>query len=106
MVKDGGSFFQLKVSDLLCIYSENSITFGITSTKRYIINETIDQLLNTLDTSEFYQINRGQIVSKSAVDKISPYFNSRVKLQIKGYKAQDFIVSRNKTSNFKDWMNR
>ena len=68
-------------------------------------NETIDQLFSTLDPAKFYQINRGQIVTKFAVEKISPYFNSRVKLQVTNPRDQEFIVSRQKTSDFKDWMN-
>ncbi len=106
LVKEGNGFVQIKISDLLYVYSEDSITFGVTTSKRYIIDETIDQLFNTLDPEEFYKINRGQIVAKSAIQKINPYFNHRVKLSISQERDQEFIVSRQKTSDFKDWLNR
>ena len=105
LVKEGNDFVQIKLSELLYIYSEDSVTFGVTEKRRYIISETIDQLFSTLDHVEFYQINRGQIVSKSAIQKISPYFNSRVKLQVANPRDLEFVVSRQKTSDFKDWMN-
>lgn len=105
LVKEGSGFVQIRVSELLYIYSENSITFGITPHKRYIIDETIDQLFESLDATKFYRINRGQIVSKMSIQKIEPYFNHRVKLLMINPRDQEFIVSRQKTSDFKAWMN-
>ncbi|WP_350286617.1 LytTR family DNA-binding domain-containing protein [uncultured Croceitalea sp.] len=106
LVKAGNGFLQIKTAELLYCYSEDSVTFGVVSGKRYIINETIDELFDTLDQNNFYKINRGQIVSKTAIQKIDPYFNHRVKLSIANPRNQEFIVSRPKTSDFKEWMNR
>ncbi|WP_459209230.1 LytR/AlgR family response regulator transcription factor [Aquimarina rhabdastrellae] len=106
LVKEGNGFVQIRVSALLYVYSQESITFGVIQDKRYIIDETMDQLYGSLDESQFYRINRGQIISKMAVQKIEPYFNHRVKLTISSPRDQEFIVSRQKTSDFKEWMNR
>ena len=105
LVKEGNGFVQVKVEDFLYFYSQESITFGVTSNKRYIIDESIDQLFGTLEPNQFYKINRGQLVSKKAIQKINPYFNHRVKLSITNPRDQEFIVSRQKTSDFKKWMN-
>ncbi|WP_299213667.1 LytTR family DNA-binding domain-containing protein [uncultured Dokdonia sp.] len=106
LVKEGNGFVQIKVTELLYVYSQESITFGITASKRYIIDETIDQLFNSLDQNTFFRINRGQVVSKNAIQKIESYFNHRVKLSVANPRDQEFIVSRPKTSDFKEWMNR
>ncbi|WP_298421173.1 LytTR family DNA-binding domain-containing protein [uncultured Kordia sp.] len=106
LVKDGSGFVQIKTSELLYIYSQDSMTFGITDTKRYIIDETMDQLFDSLDHTMFYRINRGQIVSKTSIQKIDPYFNHRVKLSVLNPKDQDFVVSRKKVNDFKEWMNK
>ena len=105
LVKEGSGFIQIKISDILYLYSEGGITFGVTSAKRYIIEETMDKFFNDLNDKEFYRINRGQIVSKKAILKISPYFNHRIKLAITNPRDQEFIVSRQKSSDFKRWMN-
>ena len=69
LVKEGSGFVQIRVSELSYIYSQDSITFGVThQNKRYIIDETIDQVFNTLDETKFYRINRGQIVSKTSIE--------------------------------------
>ena len=106
LVKEGSGYVQIKISELLYMYSEDGITFGMTSSKRYIIDETLDQFFNTLDQDQFYRINRGQVISKSSIQKIESYFNHRVKLLIKNPRDQEFIVSRQKTSEFKKWMNK
>ncbi len=105
LVKSGNGFVPLKISDLLYCYSEDSITFGVTRDKRFIIEETIDELFSTLDHTKFFKINRGQIVAKSSILKIEPHFNHRVILFVTNPRDQEFIVSRPKTSDFKNWMN-
>ena len=105
LVKEGSGFVQIKVSELLYCYSEDSITFGVTSNKRFIIDETMDELLGSLDQNTFYRINRGQLVAKFSIQKMDPYFNHRVKLSVSNPRDQEFIVSRSKTGDFKKWMN-
>lgn len=105
LVKSGSGFMQVKVADFLYFYSEESITFGFTADNRFIIDETIDQLFESLQPEVFYRINRGQLISKNAIHKFEPYFNHRVKLTVANPRDQEFIVSRPKTSDFKAWMN-
>lgn len=106
LVKEGGGFVQIAISELQYCYSEDSITFGVTENKRFIIDETIDELFDSLDQAKFYRINRGQIVAKTSIHKIDPYFNHRVILSIANPRDLEFIVSRQKTSDFKKWMNK
>lgn len=106
LVKEGDGFIQLRISDLLYVYSEDSITFGVTENKRIIIDETIDQLLATLSPDKFFRINRGQVVAKTAIQKIGKYFNHRLKLTISKARDHEFIVSRPKINEFKNWLNR
>lgn len=105
MVKSGGGFVRLKISDLLYCYSEDSVTFGVTVEKRFIVEETINELFCTLNKRKFFKINRAQIVAKSAIAKIEPYFNHRLILSMTNAKDREFIVSRPKASDFKAWMN-
>ena len=105
-MKEGNSFVQIQTAELAYIYSQTSITFGITlDNRRFIIDETLDNLFDSLELSEFYRINRGQIVMRYAIKKIEPYFNHRLKLQILNSRDLEFVVSRQKTTDFKEWLN-
>ena len=106
LVKEGRGFVQLQIADLLYVYSEDSVSFGVTVDRRYIIDESVDQLYQSLDPNQFYRINRGQIVAKDAIGRIDKYFNHRLKLSVLQDRGQEFIVSRQKVNDFKEWMNR
>jgi len=105
LVKVGSSFIHIKISDLEYCYFEDRVAFGVVDGKRYIIDENFDQLFSTLDPHKFFRINRSQIVSKSSVTKVEPYLNHRVKLNITNPRDLEFVVSRQKTKDFKSWMN-
>ena len=81
------------------------LTFGFVKSKRHAIEETLDHLFKSLDENEFYRINRSQIVSRNSIQKIEPYFNHRLKILITNSLDQEFIVSRQKASDFKKWLN-
>ncbi len=106
LVRDGGGYRQIRTPELLYCYSEEGITFGITATGRFIIDETMDGLFESLDQNQFYRINRGQLVAKTSIRKIESYFNHRVKLSVTNPRDQEFIVSRTRTGDFKEWMNK
>lgn len=106
LIKEGSGLVQIKISGILYFYSEDSITFGMTADRRFIIDETLDELFDSLDQNKFYRINRGQVVAKGSIQKMHPYFNHRVKLSVTNSGDQEFIVSRPKTSDFKKWMNK
>lgn len=106
LVRDGGSFVQLRVADLLYLYSEDSVTFGVTPNGRFVIEETLDYVFSTLDPSKFFRINRAQVVTKSAIVRMDKYFNHRLKLTLLRAEDREFVVSRQKTIDFKEWMNR
>ncbi|PQB05716.1 LytR/AlgR family response regulator transcription factor [Aureitalea marina] len=106
LVRDGKSQVQLPVQDFQYFFSKDSLTYGVTRQKRYLIEETLDQLSATLDPAHFFKINRGQILAKAAIYKIDPYFNHRSKVTLSMNTDEQFIVSRARTSDFKSWLNR
>ncbi len=107
MVKEGNSMTFVPTNDILFFYSEDGISFLVNHKgKRYIVDQTLDIIEKEIDPKAFFRINRGQIININAVEKIHPYFNHRLKLDLKENVAVDFIVSRNRTSNFKAWVNQ
>ena len=106
MVKDGGAMVFVSMEEVAYFYSEDGISFLVNkNNKRYIVEMTLDAIEKDISTSDFFRINRGQIVSINSVEKIHPYFNHRLKLEISGNSKLEFVVSRNRTSAFKAWVN-
>ncbi len=66
----------------------------------------MDQIEEEIDPSLFFRINRKQIVSIDCIEKISNYFNNRLKLELNPTSKEEVIVSRNRVKLFKNWLNQ
>ena len=106
LAREGKSMVQVGVDELLYAYSEEGITFGMTADRRFIIDETIEEFFASLSPTDFYQINRGQLVARDAILKIHPYFNNRLLLEMKNGKDHEFLVSRPRSADFRKWLNQ
>lgn len=105
LVREGQSFVQIPVDQVNYFYSSESLSFAILGSKRYILDESLEQLEQSINPDEFYRINRSQIVQKKSILQIENYFNHRLKLHIENHRDQEFIVSRTKCPEFKEWLN-
>ena len=109
LVKRGGHYEYVDVKDVAYVNSEDSITFLHTvDGQRHIYSKTVESLFSELDEDQFYQINRSQIINVNAVQEVHPYLNQRLKVLVKPVlKAKcDFIVSRKRMMNFKEWLDQ
>lgn len=105
LVKMGAAFQYLNVVDIVLLYSEESVSFAIDQNgKRFIIDHTIEQIEKLIDPSEFFRINRKHIVAIASINKIHPFLNSRLKLELNQKTDQDLVVSRDKVKDFKLWV--
>lgn len=105
MVKTGEKISTIQTSDIQYFFSEERITFAVTtSSKRYIVDYTVEQLENQLNPGDFFRLNRKYLVSLDSVEEIITYSNSRLKVKLKGCTDQDILVSREKVAEFKNWL--
>lgn len=105
LVKTGQAYSYLDVGDIKLIYSEDGITFALKSNKKKtIIDKTMDQVEASLDPMHYFRINRKYLVPINSINKIHPYFNSRLKLELDIAYENELIVSREKVGGFKEWV--
>ena len=105
LVKMGDNFLPISSDDIAYLISEEGLTFATLFNKeRYIVNYSIVELAKQMDPSTFFQINRKMIVNVKSVKKLSSWFNSRLKLALVPPIEEDAVVSRERTSSFKEWL--
>ncbi len=105
MVKVGNMFKSFNVADIAYFKSHEGLIYLYThSAQAYPIEYTIDQLENILNPIHFFRINRKFMVSVKAVVEIHSYFNSRLLLKLLPKEEEQVIVSRERTTNFKRWL--
>src|SRR5690606_37315451 len=105
MVKVGNHFRSFNVDDIAYFKSHEGLIFlHAYNGKTFPVEHTIDQLEKILDTVQFFRINRKFMVSVKAIVEIHSYFNSRLLLKLDPQEKVQVIVSRERCSNFKRWL--
>lgn len=104
-IKIGTSIKIIETENIECFFSENKATYIHTKDNRnYVIDFSLEKVENQLDPKKFFRINRGQIIHIDSIKEITMYSNSRLKIVLNTYNELDMIVSREKVTDFKNWL--
>ncbi|MDX1760949.1 MAG: LytTR family DNA-binding domain-containing protein [Christiangramia sp.] len=105
MVKSGQTIKTINSEEVAYFLAEEGVVLLVTfAGKRYVINYTLDQLEDMLDTENFFRANRQLITNISSIKEVSPYFKGRLHLAVEPPLESDQIISSNKSSDFKKWL--
>ena len=104
-VKMGQHLKMINIEDTECFYSENKGTYiHTTDGRNYLLECTLEQLETELDPTQFFRVSRKFIISIKAIKDIVVYTNSRLKIILPTYKEDEVIVSRERVSDFREWL--
>ncbi len=104
-VKIGQHLKVISNDEIECFFSENKGTYIHTFDNRnYLIESTLEVLEQELDSKDFYRISRKFIIPMKAIKEIVVYSNSRLRVILPTFKDEEVIVSREKVSDFKNWI--
>ncbi len=97
----------LEIDDIAYVYLENTITYikdknGKVSNS----NNSLDDFFEKLDSAVFFRANRQFIISIKSISKIVKYGNNQLKIEVLPVSQKDIIISKNKVSEFKNWLNK
>lgn len=107
MVKLGENIVSVKTEDIDHFISEDGVVLLVTKFgKRYPVDYTLDQLDQLIDPDTFFRINRKVILHIEAIQKISSFFNSRLKVTSTYISNDEAVVSRERVGDFKQWLNK
>ncbi len=107
LVYKGGDMVSLPVNDILYFYKDGRNMLVTTSSgEAYCLSVTIQELESQLDPDKFFRLNRQYLVNIAALKKISPFFNSKLIVQLFHCSDRNIIVSKERAVLFKEWLNR
>jgi len=105
VVKVGVHIRPIEVSDIQFFYSLEKATYLCTNeNKNYNLEYSLDQIERLVDPKQFFRVSRQYIVNISSIYEVLSYSSSRLKIKFKISNNQDVIVSREKVSKFKKWL--
>lgn len=101
-VKDGDRCWFVKLSDIRLFESVGNYAKVFFGNNKPLILKSLNALEERLDEKTFFRANRKHIVNLRMIDKIEPYFNGGLLLELKG--GEKIEVSRRQTVKFKEMM--
>lgn len=105
LIKTGEHYKFITTSTIAYFLFEDGVVMAKMFDKsQQIVNESLDELELVIDPLKFYRINRKLIVSIDAISNIQSYFNRRLSIRLIPGNLQE-LVSRERVSGFKVWMN-
>jgi DNA-binding LytR/AlgR family response regulator len=88
---------------------EKATLLQSTDGRKYVVDYTMEQLETLLDPQQFFRLNRAYLAQQAAIHDIIHYTNSRLQTILKPAPPESegpVLVSREKVSVFKSWLDR
>ncbi len=101
-VKDGERCWFVKLSEVRLFESEGNYIKVYFDGNRPMIHKSLNALDEKLDDRTFFRASRKHIINLSWIEKIEPWFNGGLMVQLKG--GDSVEVSRRQAARFKDMM--
>lgn len=106
-IKVGTKYQSVQVNDICSFFVQERSTFlQTTKGKIYDLDYSLDQLQKMVNPEQFFRVNRNFLVHINCINEIISYSSSRLKLKLTSINSGDLIVSRDKVSEFKRWMDK
>ena len=107
LVKKGSQLVVIKLDEVAYFKSDQKLNFLVThDNQKFVIEQTLDQLTEQLDSKKFNRISRSRLISLDSIDKIHNHFNGRLKLELLPPEDEEVFVSRERVPAFKEWLDK
>jgi DNA-binding LytR/AlgR family response regulator len=108
LIKIGEKYKSVPTAEISHFHiNERSVFLSDNQGKDYGVDYSLEQLQTMLDPRKFFRINRECIVNINAITLMYSYSSSRLQLTLKENEKSDlFVVSRDKVTEFKRWIDK
>ncbi|HLN53559.1 MAG TPA: LytTR family DNA-binding domain-containing protein [Lentimicrobium sp.] len=109
LIQVGEKFRKIETTDIAYFYAcEKSVFMKTLEGNNYPCDHTLDALEEILDPSLFFRINRRYLINMKSIRSMLAWSRSRIKVTVQppADDEMDTIVSIDRTSDFKNWINK
>lgn len=105
LVYKGESMFTVETNNIAVLQLVEGTVLLITGKgEQHPLNITLEVIEKELDPAQFYRANRQYIVSARFISKTNNYFNYKLLVEMTIPLSDKIIVSRERSSDFKRWL--
>ena len=107
LVSKGDELIMLYADDISYISKTNNRVLAFTQDgTSYSLAMSMADWEMALSPDRFFRINRQYITNIKGIKKISLFFNSKLIVKLKGCNDDNIVISKEKTSQFKKWLDK
>lgn len=107
LITKGDELCMLCADDICYINThDNRITAFAVDGTSYPLPMSMNDLEQALDPARFFRLNRQYIANINGIRKISFYFSSKLIVRLKGCKDENIVISKEKATLFKKWLEK
>jgi DNA-binding LytR/AlgR family response regulator len=107
MVKVGERVKSLETKDILYFYSlDKGCYLHSRDNRNYVIDFTLDALVDLLDPERYYRINRRYIIAYESIRDMVSLSGSKLKILLLNSEDDSIYVSRDRMAGFKAWIDQ
>ena len=97
--------YLLTVDGIAYVQADEGVTFAVDAAgARYPLAGTLAELERQLDPRRFGRLNRSELVNVAFVEKMEPYFNNRLAVQLRTRPPVVLTTSAAQTPEFRRWL--
>lgn len=104
LVKIGEKLLSIAVDDIAYFFRDELVMLVTKQDKKYAVNYSLDELEQIISPKLFFRINRQFLVNIQSVNVVHNYFGGKLKVEITPKYEGDVVISQEKASPFKNWM--
>lgn len=106
IAKRGREHVVLRLSDIVLFYTEHKLVYVLDKdAKKYILDDTLTQLEQDLDSRRFFRANRQYIVNLDYVKGFKPIDRVKIVIDLEIlYPGHSIVVSQESAPVFKEWL--
>ncbi|MDR0698355.1 MAG: LytTR family DNA-binding domain-containing protein [Tannerella sp.] len=95
----------VNMKDISCFYTTNKNTcIYLKNGENYTYSKTLEQIITTLDPSDFIRANKQFIIARNSVTNITIWFDNRLLVTLDTEVPERIYISKNKAAEFKAWI--
>ncbi len=107
LVQNPDGYTVLNVQDINHVATENGITRAFLHNGRsMVLGLSLNDIETQLDPAKFFRASRQYIIGIDSIDSIHFSFNYKLSVRLKGYPQVDIVVSKEKSAQLKEWIDR
>ncbi len=108
LIKSGSKLVYKLTSEVAYFFADGKEAYLVTKTenRKYLIDQTLEELERILDPSIFFRVSRKFIVCINCIAEVKGLVSTRLEVKLNQNCEHDLSVSRDRAQDFKNWLDR